>query len=59
MIENRGHIGGDEVFVFAQADDGGRPVAGGDDFVGVIGRDHGQREHAGEFLDRFAHGFFE
>ena len=59
VIQNRGHVGGDEVFVFAQPDDGGRAVARGDDLVGLVDRDHAEREHAGQFLHGFAHGFFK
>ena len=59
VIKNGGDIGGDEVFVLAQADDGGRAVAGGDDLVGLIHRDHGQREYAGQIAHRLAHGFFQ
>ncbi len=50
VIEDCGNIGGDEVFVFAQADDGGRTVARGDDLVGLIDGDHAQREDAGQLL---------
>ena len=59
VIENRGNIGGDEVFVLAQADDGRRAIAGGHNFVRLIDRDHGQSENAGQLADRFADALFE
>ena len=59
VIEERGHIAGDKVFILAEADDGRWTIARGDDLVRIVNRDHYQREHAGEFLHRFAHGFFE
>ena len=36
--EDAGNIAGDEVFVFAQADDHGRAIAGSDDFARILGR---------------------
>ena len=39
VIQNRRNIRGNEEFVFAQADYGGRSIAGGDDLVGLIGGD--------------------
>jgi hypothetical protein len=47
VVEERGHVGGDEVFVFAEADHDGRSVARGDDFVGFVGGDHHEREDSG------------
>ena len=38
VVENRGNVAGDEVFVFAQADHRRRARARGDDFVGVVAR---------------------
>src|SRR5436190_10539532 len=58
-MENRGHVRGDKEFVFAQTDDGGRAVAGGDNLVGIIDGDHDQGKHASQFLYRLAHCFFE
>ena len=37
VAEDRGHVGGDEIFAFAEADDDGRAGARGDDLVGVGG----------------------
>ena len=59
VIENRGHVAGDKVFVLAEADYHRRAVARRDDLVRFVGRNHRQREHSGEFLDRLAHGFFQ
>ncbi len=59
VIENRGHVGSDEVLVFAQSDDGRRAVAGGHDLVRFIDRDHRQREHAGQLTDGFANALFQ
>src|SRR5271165_5338520 len=57
--QQRGHVGGDKEFIFAEADDDGRAVAGGDDLVGLVDRDHDEREHASEFFYGFADGIFE
>ena len=54
VIQDRGHVGGDEVFVFAQTDDRRRAIARGNDLVRFIDRDHGQREDAGQLSDRLA-----
>ena len=59
VIQNRGNVGGDEILVLAQADYGGRAVAGGHDLVGLIHRDHRQRKHAGQLAHRFADALFE
>ena len=59
MIEERGHVGGDEIFVLAEADDDGRSITRGDDLVRFVDRDHHQREDAGEFFHRFTHRFLQ
>ena len=59
VIQDGGHVGGDEVFLFAESDDGGRPIARGDDLVRFVDGDDGEREDAGKFLYRFADGFFK
>ena len=59
VIENRRHVAGDEVFVLAQADDRRRPVARGNNLVGLVGRDDRDREHAGQQLHRLANRFFQ
>ena len=48
VVQDAGDVGGDEVFAFAQADDGGRPIARGDDLVGLVGGDDADGEGAGE-----------
>src|ERR1700685_1660472 len=58
-MENRWDVGGDEVFVLAQANDRWRAVAGGDDGVRGVSRDHAQSEHAGYLAHSLAHGFFQ
>ena len=57
--QDRGDVAGDEVFVIADADDDRRTHAGGDDFVRVGARNHGQREDAGDLLHRQAHRLFQ
>ena len=59
VVQNGRHVAGDEVFVFAQADDRGRPVAGGDNLVGLVCGDDGDGEHSGQQLHRLADGFFQ
>ncbi len=59
VIENRGNIGRNKEFVFAQADHGRRTIAGGHNLVGLVGRDHRNGEHAIDQLYRFPYGFFE
>src|SRR6266850_6306971 len=59
MFEQRGYVGGDEVFVLAHSDDYGRAIPGGDNFVGIVDGNHDQRENSRKFLDSFADGFFQ
>ncbi len=59
VIKNRGHVGGDEILVFAQTDYGRRAIAGGHDLVGLIDRDYRQRENAGQLAHRLADALFE
>ena len=59
VVEDAGDVGGDEVFAIADADDGGRADAGGDDFVGLVGGEDADGEGSGEALDGAADGFFE
>ena len=59
VIEDRGNVGGDKVFVVAEADHQRRSIAGGDDLVGLIDGDHRQSEDAGEFFHGAANGFFK
>ena len=59
VIENRRHIGGDKVFVVAQADHQRRAVARGHDLVGLVDGNDGHGEDSGEFFHRPADCFFE
>ena len=59
MIENCWNVRGDEIFVFAQADYGGRAVARGDDFVRLIYGDYRQSEHSGKLTNRLANALFQ
>ena len=59
VIEDRRHVGGDEVLVLAQADDRRRAIARGHDLVGLIHGNHRQREDARQLLHRPADGFFQ
>jgi len=52
-------IGGDERLAFADADDHGRPEAGGDDLVRFGGGKNAEGECAGETLYGAADGYFE
>ena len=58
MVEESGDVGGNEVFIFADADYSGWSVAGGDDFVGIISSNDDKSEDAGQFFDSLADGFF-
>ena len=55
VIQDGRHVARHKVFVFAQADHRGRPLADCDDLVEVLGRDDGQSKHAFELADRLAH----
>ena len=57
--EDRGDVGGDEIFVLSQADHGGRAGARGNNFVRVRGGKNGQGIDAGELPHGLAHGVFE
>ena len=59
VMQNRGHIRRDEVFVVAQPDHRRRPVARRHNLVGIVGRNHRQRKHAGELLHRLPHRVFQ
>ena len=59
MVEDAGDVGGDEVLAFADADNHWRAEAGDDDLVRLKGREHAQREGAGEALDGAADGDFQ
>src|SRR5215472_489800 len=59
VMKNGGDVGRDEVLVVAESDDCWRAVARGDDLVGLIGRDYGECEYAGEVLHGLAHSVFQ
>src|SRR5579871_4487272 len=46
VMEDGRDIGGDEIFVIAQADNGRRAIAGSYDLVGLVSRDHGESKHS-------------
>ena len=47
MVEDAGDVGGEEVLVLAEAEDGGRAEAGGDELVGFGGGEDADGEGAG------------
>ena len=57
--EERRDVGGDDVFVFAEADDERRALLGGDDRARLVAVDHHQRVVAFELLERLADGVDE
>ena len=59
VVEDAGNVGGEEVFTFADADDGGRSAAGGDELVGLAGGEDADGEGSGEALDGSSYCFFE
>ena len=59
VIENRGHIGGYEIFVLTQSNHSRRAIACSHDFVGLIHGNHGHREYASQLTDGFANALFQ
>ena len=59
VVEDAGNVGGEEIFSVADAEDGGRAEAGGDELVGLVGGEDADGEGSGEALDGAADGFFE
>ena len=59
MMQDAGDIGGEEVFALAEAEDGGRAKARGDEFIGLVGREDADGKGSGEALDGAANGFFQ
>ena len=59
VVEDAGDVGGEEEFSVADADDGGRAHAGGDELVGLVGGEDADGEGSGEAVDGAADGFFE
>ena len=59
VVEERGDVTGYEVFVFAEADDDGRAVAGGYDLARLIGGDDDERKNSRQLFHRFSYGLFQ
>ncbi len=59
VVEDAGDVGGEEEFAVAEAEDGGRAHAGGDQLVGFGGGEHADGEGAGEAGYGAADCFFE
>ncbi len=59
VVQDAGDVGGEEVFAFAEAEDGGRAKARGDQLVGLVGGEDADGEGPGEALDGAADGLFE
>jgi hypothetical protein len=57
--EDRGDVGGHELAALAEPDHQRWPLAGGDDLLRVVGRDHGDRVDAFDLADRAPHGRLE
>ena len=59
VVEDSGDVGGEEELAFADADDGGRIHAGGDEFIGLVRGEDADGECSGKAMDGFADCFFE
>src|SRR5208283_237092 len=59
VIENCRYIAGDEILIFAEADDGRRTIARGHDLVWLVSGNDSNREDAGQQFYRFADRFFQ
>jgi len=59
VVEDAGDVRGEEEFAVADADDGGRTHAGGDELVGLVRGEDTNGEGSGDALDGAADGFFE
>ena len=59
VVEDAGDVGGEEELALAEAEDGGRAEAGGDELVGLVGGEDADGEGAGEAEDGAADGFFK
>ncbi len=57
--QDRGHVGGDEVFVFAETNDGRRAITGSHNLIRVVNGDHDQRKYSRQFLNSLTYGLFE
>src|SRR5690242_4179819 len=59
MLEESGNVAGDEIFAVAEADDGWRAEAGGDDFLGIFRGKKYESIDAAKLLERAADSFFK
>ncbi len=59
VVEDAGDVGGEEELAVADADDGGRAHAGGDELVGLVRGEDADGEGSGDALDGAADGLFE
>ena len=59
VIENRRHIAGHKVFIFAKADDDGRSIARRHNLVRLVRRNDCDGEDAGQQLDAFSDRFLQ
>src|SRR5208283_177313 len=59
VIEDCRNIAGDEILVFAEADDGRRPIARGHNLVRLVSRNDSNSEDASQQLHGFADRFFQ
>ena len=59
VVEDAGNVGGEEEFSVADAEDGGRAEAGGDELVGLVGGEDTDGEGPGETLDGAADRLFK
>ena len=59
VVEDAGDVRGQEELAVADAEDGGRAEARGDELIGLVGGEDADGEGAGEALDGAADGFFE
>ena len=59
MMQNCRHIRSDEILVVAQSNHRRRPVARRHNLVGLVARNHRQRENSGQLLHRLPHRIFQ
>ncbi len=59
VMQDRRDIRRHEILIVAQPDHGRRPVARRHNLVGVVGRNHRQRKHAGQLFHSLPHRLFQ
>src|SRR5690348_13200293 len=59
VLEERGNVAGDEIFVVTQADDGWRTETRRDNLLGILGGQKHERVDTTKLLEGTADGFFE